>query len=386
MMTPNLAAFAQVIRACEGTAGPDGYRTLFGGSLFDSMDDHPRIIIEKNGYKSSAAGAFQILQGTWNDYQKWRVDQDLPLAKFDEEGQNACFEWLIDRRGARQAIERGDLDTAIHLCCREWASLPGSPYGQPTRSLTYCKTIFARALDDVSLKPDVAISQPIEVPESAPQPEPSQPDDKPMAPLLLIPIISALVEQIPILAKAFGPKAEKAGERIGAATAAVGAVVKAVGAVNGEDAVTKIAADPELRKAATAALLADPVVSTLITEVGGGIPAARAANAAAMAGDNWAFLRRSAVFWISIIMLPLVYWLVGSLIVGGMLESAAKAQIALPDWVKAVAMMFGTSWTGEARSGGFNLVIGLVLGGICGVYYGVSVTQGRVQPNDTKGS
>jgi hypothetical protein len=39
--------------------------------------------------------------------------------------------------------------------------------------------------------------------------------------------------------------------------------------------------------------------------------------------------------------------------------------------------MFGGGWTGEARSGGFNLVVGLILGGICGVYYGVSVTQGK---------
>ena len=39
--------------------------------------------------------------------------------------------------------------------------------------------------------------------------------------------------------------------------------------------------------------------------------------------------------------------------------------------------MFGSAWTGEARSGGFNLVVGLVLGGICGVYFGVSVTQAK---------
>lgn len=59
-MSGNLAAFLSVIAHCEGTAGPDGYRTLFGGDLFAGFADHPRIIVERSGYRSSAAGHYQL--------------------------------------------------------------------------------------------------------------------------------------------------------------------------------------------------------------------------------------------------------------------------------------------------------------------------------------
>ena len=39
----NLSAFLMMIRACEGTDGPDGYRTLFGGKLFADYSDHPNV-------------------------------------------------------------------------------------------------------------------------------------------------------------------------------------------------------------------------------------------------------------------------------------------------------------------------------------------------------
>lgn len=88
------------------------------------------------------------------------------------------------------------------------------------------------------------------------------------------------------------------------------------------------------------------------------------------------FWKTSAVFWVSMALLPLVYWFVGSMIVGGML-------VYLPDdtptWARVLIALFGSEWTGEARSGGFNLVVGMVLGGIVGVYFGISVTQQKQQ-------
>ena len=39
----NTAAFLKMLRRSEGTAGPNGYRTLFGGALFDGWADHPRV-------------------------------------------------------------------------------------------------------------------------------------------------------------------------------------------------------------------------------------------------------------------------------------------------------------------------------------------------------
>lgn len=139
-MTPNLAAFLSVIRHCEGTAGPDGYRTLFGGDLFDGYADHPRIVVERSGYKSSAAGAYQILQGTWDDFIRANGPHD-----FSPSSQDLCARWLIGRRGATADVEAGRLEEAIAKCNREWASLPGSPYGQPTRTLDYCRRVYREA-------------------------------------------------------------------------------------------------------------------------------------------------------------------------------------------------------------------------------------------------
>lgn len=89
-MSINLRAFLYLIRYCEGTAGENGYRTQFGGGLFDSFDDHPRqAITRKLGGKdltSTAAGAYQFLSRTWDECAK-----ALSLPDFSPESQDrAC--------------------------------------------------------------------------------------------------------------------------------------------------------------------------------------------------------------------------------------------------------------------------------------------------------
>ena len=116
-----------------------------------------------------------------------------------------------------------------------------------------------------------------------------------------------------------------------------------------------------------------------ILEVGGGVTKAREFDIQQQQQEK-SFWRASAVFWISVLLLPMVYWLVGSLIIGGV-----KTDDLNSDWMKMLFRLFGTEWNGESRSGGFNLVIGLVLGGICGVYYGISVTQQRAGSNNIGG-
>ena len=41
--------------------------------------------------------------------------------------------------------------------------------------------------------------------------------------------------------------------------------------------------------------------------------------------------------------------------------------------------MFGTAWDAGAKVGLANLVVGMILGGVVGVYFGVSVTQAKQQ-------
>lgn len=139
-MSPNLGAFLWVIRHCEGTAGLDGYRTLYGGGLFNSYADHPNKVITAGGYSSTAAGAYQILYRTWRDFIAANGPHD-----FSPDSQDLCARWLIARRGASADVEAGRLEEAIAKCNKEWASLPGSPYGQPTRDIAYCRAKYRQA-------------------------------------------------------------------------------------------------------------------------------------------------------------------------------------------------------------------------------------------------
>ena len=138
----NLAAFMQMIRVSEGTAGPDGYRTIVGGSLFDDYSDHPRqkIWIPSINDYSSAAGAFQIIRRTWDG-----VQGKLGLPDFSPASQDlACVELIRQRGGLRLAMN-GQFAAAVEKCRKEWASLPGAGYGQRENSLAKLQTAYTNA-------------------------------------------------------------------------------------------------------------------------------------------------------------------------------------------------------------------------------------------------
>ena len=130
----NVAAFLKMIRTAEGTAGPNGYRTLVGGRLFDSYAEHPRtlVTITSNGRQitSSAAGAYQILTRTWAG-----VKGKLMLTDFTPASQDRAAVELIRQRGALADVRAGRFGDALTKCRKEWASLPGAGYGQPEKSV-----------------------------------------------------------------------------------------------------------------------------------------------------------------------------------------------------------------------------------------------------------
>ena len=143
-MNMNLYAFLWMLRHAEGTAGQNGYRTMFGGGLFNSFDDHPRKKIRRRSgtryITSSAAGAYQFLSKTWDDC---RGTLDLP--DFSPASQDQAARLLIHQRGAINDVLAGRLEAAVKKCNKVWASLPGSPYGQPTITMARCKQLFAEA-------------------------------------------------------------------------------------------------------------------------------------------------------------------------------------------------------------------------------------------------
>lgn len=135
---PNVQALLKVIRQGEGTSGANGYRTLFGGATFDSFADHPRRVITKNGYTSSAAGAYQFLTATWDETKRI-----MGLSDFSPASQDRGAVGLLAKRNALDDAKAGRFDAAIAKIGKEWASMPGSPYGQPVISLNTARTTYA---------------------------------------------------------------------------------------------------------------------------------------------------------------------------------------------------------------------------------------------------
>lgn len=172
-MSANLRAFLLLIRWCEGTSGEDGYRTMVGGRKFDDFRDHPRQMfsgIFSNGtrWRSSAAGAFQFLAGTWDE-----AKAALNLPDFSPASQDQAAIWLIRRRGALEDVEAGRLTEALRKCSPEWASLPFASYGQPTKSYDSCEKIYLAAGGSLSQAAGAAEASP--VPAATPSPPAAAP-------------------------------------------------------------------------------------------------------------------------------------------------------------------------------------------------------------------
>lgn len=188
------------------------------------------------------------------------------------------------------------------------------------------------------------------------------------------PIISEL---IPAVSRLFDRKAETP-EKLTAAQKVIDTIVAATNSAGVDESLTKLKADPALLEKVKAQVLAEPIIGQYLTvEIGGGIVGAREADKAQQAQEK-PFWKTSAVFWISMLMLPMVYWYVGSSVVGGV-----EIPTTWPWYAQVPLKMFGSAWDSGARVGLANLIVGLILGGICGVYYGISVTQNK-QAQPTK--
>jgi len=139
LQRPEVRSLLNTIRYAEGTPGDAGYQTMFGGSKFDTSKgwQHPNKAISSGGYTSTAAGAYQFLQPTWQGTAK-----ALGLTQFDPKSQDLAALYLIDKkRGALEPFLKGEkFGTVINKLAPEWAALPtssgGSYYGQPSKKLS----------------------------------------------------------------------------------------------------------------------------------------------------------------------------------------------------------------------------------------------------------
>jgi muramidase (phage lysozyme) len=147
-LTPERRALLDTLRYAEGTwkdGSPDGYRVLYGGGLFENLERHPEITVQRR-YSSAAAGAYQFLPATWE-----AVARQLGLTSFEPHNQDQAALHLIERRGALGLFDQAGLTAdVLARLAPEWASLPahhgGSYYGQPVKNRQELVAFYRSAL------------------------------------------------------------------------------------------------------------------------------------------------------------------------------------------------------------------------------------------------
>jgi len=359
---PNVLAFNAVRDLGEhgpNADSPDRYRTMFGGEQFDAPPwEHPRRKITRNGITSTAAGGPQFLAGTWDDMVRAYGFED-----FSPGCQEEAAVGLYARRGALEDIIAGRFEEAIRKCAKEWASLPGSPYGQPTLTMEAARDRylerggFLSAADPDAWQRDERYGD--RVTESTTRPIPSADEQEAhnmAAPLIPIAIAAAqaflprLAELIPGLGAVLGSGSEVQKRNVAAAAMIADAVTKTVGEPNLQAAIEQIERDPA--KLAEVRQVVSDILPTLVEAGGGGIKGARE-HAEAQSGD-WRKLIFSLPF-VGIILFTPAIWAV------------VAASVFRADWLLVMDP--------QLRGTVIGFVMGTLAGSICGYVFGSSMSK-----------
>ena len=130
---PNARKFLELLKYTEGTQG-HGYATAFGGGKLSSLAAHPgtsHSFTETTGKKNktTAAGAYQFLKGTWGPLQK-----KYNLPDFGPRSQDIAALALVAQQGALKDVLSGNMQSAVQKTGTIWASLPSSTYDQGKKS------------------------------------------------------------------------------------------------------------------------------------------------------------------------------------------------------------------------------------------------------------
>ncbi len=366
---PRIQAFLHAIRLGEGTSDARGYTRLVGGGNFTGFADHPNQLIEvRPGLKSTAAGAYQFLHRTWQ-----ALVAQYHFEDFSPDCQDEGAVALIVEKAAQRAILEDRTEDAVKSCATIWASLPGSPYGQPTVTMKQFLDEYRRWYADAISPNDPVIGAPIAeskpvyvapppiqnyttMPDPAPTPTPAQQTvaNAVTAGVSLVnPVAGALLQVArslwPEIKPLFtGSGSEVAARNVKAAEAVIGAVMQATGAASPAQAIEAISNDPAASTAAREA-----AVTTLqgfgVVDVSG-VPEARKWNlAASEIPTPW----NQPAVWFAGAMVPLIYM---------------TTYIVIND---------GSKFGSDTRAFAVGAILGTLLGGMVAFFLGTALSSQR---------
>ena len=174
--TPEVRAYLDLVAWKEVRPGhslnadgsPAGYRDRNG--VPGSMGTMPESAVANNGTfprdeLQYNVGRYQMKQVDVDDMRK---RYDSKIDDFSPESQDRIAVAKMKYRDVIEPLQNGDIRTAIHNGGKEWASLPGSPYGQVQAGYTVDKAVdyynqrlsFHRALDQGQTPPAQTESRP----------------------------------------------------------------------------------------------------------------------------------------------------------------------------------------------------------------------------------
>ena len=145
---PTSRAFLKLLRWLENYPRDDDgvYWVTYGGGTFSDASSHPNTPHKKWGHTSTAAGAYQIVFGTWASAKRNGVAFDFMPASQDK-----VAWWIIGQSRAQAFFCSGkdQLDQAFAALASQWSSLPGAAQSQVSaadakaRYLTYLTSFSA---------------------------------------------------------------------------------------------------------------------------------------------------------------------------------------------------------------------------------------------------
>jgi hypothetical protein len=167
---------------------------------------------------------------------------------------------------------------------------------------------------------------------------------------LALALLPELIAAIPKVGKLFSSGSEVSQRNTAVVETVLDVVTSATKSVNAQAAIEAIKADPAVKQVAAQAI--EDNWFRLTEAGGGGIEGARKVDAAFVASGEPVW--KSPSFIVAIALLPLVYMVVG-----------------------AIVGLFGSPFSEDVRAAIANGIVGLILGGLIGYYYGQTTTRNR---------